>query len=79
MEFEELKSIIEETNPDVSDDTVNSLLEVVNKKSHTPLSGDKMGTITQLESEILDEPDWKKRAVKAAKLINLKHFDYLDT
>ncbi len=79
MEFEQLKSIIEETNPDIDDDTVNNLLEVVNKKEPYPQTGDKLGTIAQLESEMLDEPDWKKRAIKAAKLINMKHFDYLDT
>lgn len=80
MKFEELKAKIEETNPEIDDDTVNQVIKHVSEENKKQsISVDKVGIIAQLENELLNEPDWRKKASKAAKIINLKHFNHLDT
>lgn len=57
----------------LSEDQINEVLPfIVQPKQQPAVSSGLSAAITSLEQSLVDEPDWRKRAATAARIISLR-------
>ncbi len=73
---DEIRRIVEEIDPEgkISADRIEDFVAAIKEmQANPPKDGDKIGdmTVSVLQEQINNEPDWRKKASLAAKIISL--------